>query len=313
MERVICIGIIVGDFLAKPVDRMPERGKLTLIEKTELHIGGCATNTGIVLKKLGVDVAIVGKVGNDNLGKFIINKLKEEGIDTTQIKISDNSTTSGTAVLVHSDGERSFIHSIGANSEFTIQDIDFEYLKNFQILHIAGPHLMLKFRGEQLACTFKKAKEFGLITCLDTVWDPTDQWLSPIEESLSYVDYILPSIEEARMITKKQEKEEIADFFLSKGVKNVCLKMGENGSYIKNTKESYYFPALKINVVDTTGAGDGYVAGFIKGLTEKFSFKKCGLLANLVGAKITTQIGATSGIKNWEELLEFGKRYGYEI
>ncbi|MCM8819147.1 MAG: carbohydrate kinase family protein, partial [Candidatus Omnitrophica bacterium] len=170
-RKVLCLGIIVGDFIAKPVEKMPERGKLTSVEKTELHIGGCATNTGIVLKKLGVNVSIMGKVGNDNLGNFIINKLKEEGVNTDYIKISEKFTTSGTSVLVHSDGERSFLHSVGANSDFTIDDINFPLLNDFYILHIAGPYLMPRFIGKDLFLTLKKAKEINLITCLDTVWD----------------------------------------------------------------------------------------------------------------------------------------------
>lgn len=310
---VLCLGIIVGDFIAKPVEKMPERGKLTSVEKTELHIGGCATNTGIVLKKLGVNVSIMGKVGNDNLGNFIIGKLKEEGVNTDYIKISERFTTSGTSVLVHSDGERSFLHSVGANSDFTIDDINFSLLKNFYILHIAGPYLMPKFIGKDLYLTLKKAKELNLITSLDTVWDAFGIWFEGIKDSLSYIDYFFTSLEEARMISGRKEKEEICSFFLEKGVKNVCLKMGENGSYIVNKNENYYFPALKVNVVDTTGAGDGYVAGFIKGLIENYNFKKCGLLANIVGAKITTAMGATSGVKNWDDLLNFAKKNGYEI
>ncbi|MGC8977394.1 MAG: carbohydrate kinase family protein [Candidatus Ratteibacteria bacterium] len=312
-EKLLCIGIIVGDFIAKPVERMPERGKLAFVETTELHIGGCATNTGIVAKKLGVDVTIMGKVGNDNLGKFIINKLKEEGINTEYIKISDKFTTSGTSVLVLSDGERSFLHSVGSNADFTINDIDFSILSEYSILHIAGPFLMPNFVGKDLALTLKKAKEKGLITCLDTVWDGFGKWLKVIESSLHYIDYFFASIEEAKMISGEREKENICDFFLSKGVKNVCLKMGENGSYIKNKNQKYYFPALKVNVVDTTGAGDGYVAGFIKGIISGYDFVKCGLIANIVGAQITTAIGATSGVKNWDDTLNFAKKYGYEI
>jgi len=311
--KVLCVGIIVGDFITKPVEKMPERGKLTFVEKTELHIGGCAANTGIVIKRLGVDVAIVGKVGNDNLGRFIINKLKEEGINTEYIKISEKFTTSGTSVLVHSDGERSFLHSVGANADFTIRDIDFSLFGEFSIIHIAGPFLMPNFIGDDLSKTLKEAKNKGLITSVDTVWDGFGKWFKGIEKSLLYIDYFFSSLEEAKMISGEKEKEKICDFFLSKGVKNVCLKMGEKGSYIKNKNEEYFFPALKVNVIDTTGAGDGYVGGFIKGLTLNYDFKKCGLLANIVGAKITTEIGATSGIKNWEDLLNFSKNFGYEF
>lgn len=312
-KKVLCTGIIVADFLVKPVKESPQKGKLTLVEKAEIHLGGCAVNTGVVLKKLGVNVAIMGKVGNDDLGKFIVGKLKEEGVEIDAIKISPEVNTSGTAVLVHSDGERSFIHSIGANAHFSLSDIDFDYVKKFHILHIAGALLMPGFDGAPMAEAFKKAKEAGLITCLDTAWDSTGRWLEILKDSFPFVDFFLPSIEEAKMITGKEKPEEIAKVLLDFGVKNVCLKMGENGSFIMNTEEKHYFPALKINVVDATGAGDGYVAGFIVGLVNNFSFEKCGLLANLTGAKIAISFGATSGVKSWDDLVKFGENYDYKI
>jgi len=312
-KKILCVGIIVGDFLVKPFKKTPEKGKTILVDRVELHIGGCAANTGIDLKKLGCEVSIVGKVGNDNLGNFIINKLKEEDIDVSGIKITNETNTSGTSILVHPDGERSFLHSTGANRTFGIEDIDFDIIKDFYIIHIGGTFLMPKFDGKQTEETLKKAKEIGLITVLDTAWDATGKWFPLIEGTLKYIDYFLPSYEEAKMITGKVKVEEISEFLLSKGVKNVGIKMGENGSYIANSKEKYYFPPLKVNVADTTGAGDGYVAGFIAGLVKGYDFEKCGLIANLVGGKITTCIGATSGIVSWEDLIEFGEKYGIKI
>jgi sugar/nucleoside kinase (ribokinase family) len=310
-KNVVCIGLIVGDFLVKPVEKMPEKGKLVLVDRTELHIGGCAANTGIVLKKMGVDVAVVCKVGDDNLGRFVLNKLKEEGIDVSRIMKSECTNTSGTAVLINSDGERSFIHSVGANADLKIEEIDFDFIKKFSILHIAGTFLMPKFDGDPTAEVLKKAKEAGLTTCLDTAWDSSGKWLTSITKALPYVDYFLPSIEEARMITGKNTPEDIASFLLLRGVRNVGLKMGKEGSFIMNSSEKHYFKALDIEVADTTGCGDAYAAGFIAGLSRKFSFEKCGMLANLTGAKIATSIGATSGVSSFESLIGFGKKYGY--
>lgn len=310
-KNVVCFGIVVGDFLVKPVEKMPDKGKLILADRTELHIGGCASNTGVVLKKLGVEVAIVGKVGNDNLGKFVLNKLKGEGIDVSRTMISDKTNTSGTAVFIHSDGERSFIHSIGTNADLKLEEIDFDFVKKFSILHIAGALLMPGFDGNPMAETFKRAKEAGVTTCLDTAWDSSGKWLTLLEKSLPYVDYFLPSIEEARMISNKNTPEDIAGFLLSKGVKNVGLKMGKEGSFIMSGSEKHCFKALDIKVVDTTGCGDAYAAGFIAGLVRDFSFEKCGMLANLTGTKIATSIGAASGISSYENTVEFGKKYGY--
>ncbi|MCX8082653.1 MAG: sugar kinase [bacterium] len=312
-NKVFCFGLIVGDFLGRPVKDIPEKGKLVLIDKVELHIGGCAANTGIVLSKLGISVSISGNVGDDNLGRFLISKLKDEGVDVSQIKTSKIKNTSGSMVIVHSDGERSFIHSIGANSDLHLEEIDFEYISNFPIIHIAGALLMPGFDGKPLAETLKRAKKMGLITSLDTAWDATGKWLELIEDALQYTDYFLPSIEEAKMLTGQTTPEDIAKFLMDKGVKNVGLKMGGDGSFICNEKEKYRFHPLKFDVVDTTGCGDAYVAGFITGIVKGFSFEKCGLLANLVGAKAATAIGATAGITSYEDTLEFGKKFGYRF
>jgi sugar/nucleoside kinase (ribokinase family) len=312
-KKVLCLGIIVGDFLVKPVEEMPQKGKLTLVDRAELHIGGCAANTGIVLKKLGVDVGVTGKVGNDNLGKFIINKLKEEGIDISGVKISDVTNTSGTAVLVNTAGERSFLHSTGTNAHLKLEDFDIAYIKSFDILHVAGAFIMPGFDGKPMAQLLKKARENNITTCLDTCWDASGKWMELLEESLPLVDYFLPSFEEAKMITGKETPEEISELLISKGVGNVCLKMGEKGSFIANGKEKHYFPPLKIKVVDTTGAGDGYVAGFLTGLVKGNDFKSSGRLANVTGAKIATSMGATSGVSSWEDLESFAERHGNEI
>ncbi len=312
-KNVVCLGIMVGDFLVKPVENMPDRGKLILADRTELNIGGCAANTGVVLKKLGVDVAVIGKVGDDNLGKFMLGKLKEEGLDVSGMMIGKEANTSGTAVFIHSDGERSFLHSIGTNAHLKLAEINFDFVKQFSILHIAGALLMPGFDGDPLAETFKTAKEAGITTCLDTAWDSTGRWMSALEKSLPYVDYFLPSIEEARMITGKDKPEDVASFLLSKGVGNVGLKMGKEGSFIMNPSEKHRCNALDITVVDTTGCGDAYTAGFIAGLARGFSFEKCGLLANLAGSKTATSIGSTSGVLSYEDLLEFGRSFGYRF
>lgn len=311
--KVLCAGLLVGDFLSKPVTQMPERGKLTLVEKSELHVGGCAANTALVLKKLGGQVALIGKVGDDNLGRFVLGVLKEAGIEVEGVKIVPGVNTSGTSVLVHPDGERSFIHSFGANALLSAQDFEDSYLQKFSILHIAGVLLMPGLEGEQLARVVERGKQLGLTVCLDTAWDSRGIWMGALKQALPYVDYFLPSIEEARMITGCQEPEEIALYLLGCGVKNVALKMGEKGSFIMNREVKKHFLALPIEVVDTTGSGDGYVAGFLSGLIRKLPFETCGLLANLAGAKIATAIGANSGISSWQDLLTFGERYGYQL
>ena len=313
MDKLACLGILVGDFVARPVRQMPERGKLTLVDTCELHIGGCASNTGIVAKNLGTEVGVIGKIGDDAIGEFVMNTLKKAGIDVSKVRIEKGITTSGTAVLVFPDGERSFLHSFGANSRFSVNDIDFDYLKNFSIVHVAGIFLLPGFEGENLKELARKVKDMGKILSFDTAWDSTGRWLPIIEESIEYVDYFFTSIEEARMLSGQDHYQEMAKFFIDRGAKNICIKMGSEGSFVANRTEKKFFPALKVNTVDSTGAGDAYVAGFLTGLLKGYSLLKCGLLANTVGAMSVTAVGATSAIKNWESFVSFMKEHNVEI
>lgn len=313
MEKLACLGILVGDFVTRPVVQIPERGKLTLVETCELHIGGCASNTAVVAKKLGSTVSVIGKIGQDALGDFVLNALKKEGIEVSRVRIEKNITTSGTAVLVFPDGERSFLHSIGANSKFTVSDIDFEYLKNFSIVHVAGIFLLPGLEYENLKELSMKVKGIGKTLSFDTAWDSTGRWLAVIKDSIPYVDYFFTSLEEAKMLSKKDDYKDIAKFFIDLGAKNVCLKMGPAGSFITDGKQSQFFPALKVNTVDSTGAGDAYVAGFLTGILKGYPFLKCGVIANAVGAMSVTAVGATNGITNWEDFVSFAKQHNVEI
>lgn len=305
MSKVVCLGILVADVIAKPVDKIPEKGKLSLVDEIIIHTGGCAANTAIDLAKIGKDVGIIGLVGNDQFGKFLIKELRNENVDTKGLKVSDKSSSSVSLVLSSSDGERSFIHSYGTNAVFSEEDVDFDIIKECDILFVAGSLLMPNFDGEPTAKVLKKAKELGKYTVLDTAWDSTGRWMKAIEPCLPYIDLFIPSIEEAQMISGKEDEKDIAKEFMKRGTKNVVIKLGSKGCYINDGKEEAYIDCYKVNVVDTNGAGDSFVSGFITGIVNGWDLKKCGIFANAVGAHCVMSLGASSGIKGEEEILKF--------
>jgi sugar/nucleoside kinase (ribokinase family) len=305
MADVVCLGILVADCVGKPIESMPERGKLALVDSMELHIGGCASNTGTALAKIGVDAAIIGKVGNDGFGDFMVNELSKYGADCSGIVRDEVTHTSATMVMVDSKGERTFIHYIGANATLTEQDVDWNVVKNGKILHVAGTFLMPAFDGQPTANVLKKAKELGVITSLDTCWDSRGNWMKLLEPCLPYVDYAVPSIEEARMCTGKQDPSDVADVFMSKGVKTVALKMGDQGCYIKNKDIELRIPIYKVDAIDAVGAGDAFAAGFLAGIVNGWDLLRTGKFANAVGAFCVTALGATTGIKDQETIEAF--------
>jgi sugar/nucleoside kinase (ribokinase family) len=307
MFDVVCVGILVADNIAQIVDNLPEKGKLQLIKSIGLYTGGCASNAAIDMAKLGLDVAIIGKIGDDGFGKFMKTALHDERINTAGMNVDPSTATSSSIVTVDSNGERSFLHCLGANAEFSLKDIDFNVVDNSKIVFVAGSMLMPKFDGEPCAIFLKKAKESGHYTVLDTAWDSTGKWMETLKPCMEHIDLFIPSIEEAMMLSKKEDPEEIADVFLSMGVKTTVIKMGKQGCFIKDSNgEKYTIPTYSsIKAVDTTGAGDSFVAGFLTGISKGLSLYECGKLANAVGTHCVMNVGASTGIKSYDEIVKF--------
>ena len=310
MIDVACVGILVADAIAKPVVKIPQKGKLELVENLSLFSGGCAASTAIDIAKIGLKSAIVGKIGNDGFGKFMQNSLNEQGVNTEALMVDNNSSTSASLVIVSKDSERSFIHCQGANANFVESDINYDIIKKSGIIFVAGVMLMEKFDGAQCAKFLKKCKELKKPTALDVAWDSTGRWMNVLEQSMSYIDYFLPSIEEAVELSGKKEPEEIADYFLSMGPSVVVIKMGQDGCYIKSKNgESRTVPIYKVSPIDTTGAGDSFCAGFLSALCRGKSLYECGKFANAVGAHCVMAQGASTGIKSEAEILQFMEEY----
>lgn len=305
---VACIGILVADLVGKPIDEMPEKGKLALVPRMELHTGGCAVNTGMALAKAGLETAVIGKVGQDAFGDFIISHLNKNNINVDGVKRDGQASTSCTMVLVDSDGERTFLHHTGANSCFVTGDVNLELFPEIKILHVGGTFLMDSFDGQPTADLLQEAKNKGITTSLDTAWDNKGRWLKLIKPCLKHIDIFLPSYEEARMISGAEEPEAIADFFLKEGVGTIALKMGPKGSYIKNANEKMKLSPHSVKVVDGTGAGDCFVAGFLTGYLKELPLEETGRIANAAGSKCAAAIGAAGGLCTYEELVEFAKK-----
>lgn len=311
MCDVVCIGILVADAIAKPVDCIPDRGKLGLVDRIELHTGGCAVSSAIDMAKIGIKPALIGKIGNDGFGSFISGMLKKEKVDITGLVVGEKSSTSASIVLSDSGGERTFLHCLGANAEFTDSDVDFGIIENSKIVFIAGTMLMPSFDGHPCARVLKRAQEMGKYTVLDTAWDSKGRWMNVLKPCMQYIDLFIPSYEEAVQLSGETEPENIADVFISMGVKLAVIKLGKDGCFIKaGNGEKHLIPTYSdIKPVDTTGAGDSFVAGFLTGLTKGWSLFECGKFANAVGTHCVMAMGASAGIKPLEEIKAFMSRY----
>ncbi|MHC5036201.1 MAG: carbohydrate kinase family protein [Planctomycetota bacterium] len=307
---VLCVGILVADVVARPVRGMPERGTLDLVSEIQLHSGGCAANTGVALAKIGVSAGIAGKVGRDPFGDFLEEAVRKHGLDVGGVVRDPQEGTSATVVLVDAEGERTFIHYAGANRHFRESDIDLEAHRGCKILHLAGSLLMRDLDGEPSARLLKRAREMGMVTSMDTAWDATGRWMETVGPCLPHTDIFMASLEEAKRITGCEKVGEIAGRLREGGAGAVALKMGERGCFIEAEGETITLPAFPVEVVDTTGAGDAFAAGFLAGRVHEWSWEKTARFACATGALCCTRLGATEGIKSLEETEGFLRMHG---
>jgi sugar/nucleoside kinase (ribokinase family) len=309
--KVVTIGIVCADVIARPVNSMPGRGLLVPIDQLELHTGGCATNVGIDLARLGVACSVLGKIGRDGLGDFVLHTLEQEGVDARGLRRAEGVQTAATVVLVGPDGEHSFLHCLGANATFVAEDVDMELVRSADILVVAGSLLMPNLDGEPTAEILRAARECGVVTLLDTAWDASGRWMKSIEPCLPFCDYFLPSEAEAAMLSGVTEPEAMAASFVARGARNVIIKLGDRGCLLRTEDDVIeHVAAPSVSVVDTTGAGDAFVAGFTVGLVHGWDASRCAHLAVTVGAMCVTAAGASSGVRSFAETVQVMERGG---
>ncbi len=307
MSQVVCLGIIVVDVWARPVDQLPPKGRLLLVDEIGMGLGGHATNSGRCLAKLGVDVAVMGCIGHDGLGDFALEELQAHGIDTSGIYRTDATGTASTLVLVDSTAERSFLHAGGADGEIRPEQLNLDLMKSAELMYMAGALAMPGFDGEPQAQVMAEAKRAGVTTVLDVVWDATGQWMETLAPVLPYTDIFVPSLVEAREITGREDPKDVAAVLLDTGIQIVGLTNAEEGAYIRTADEEITLPAYEADVVDTTGAGDAFTAGFVYGYLQKWELERTGRSACAMGALATTALSTTAGIKDYEQVIGFLK------
>ena len=308
-KPILCLGIMVADLVGGPLVEMPDRGSLALVEEMGLYPGGCAVNTAVALARLGLPVHLIGKIGRDSLGDFLLNALDASGVGVQGVRRDDGLGTSATMVMVDPDGERRFVHYIGANAALSSEDLDLHMVRQAAILHVGGCLVMPGLDGQPLARLLRDVQAAGVKSCVDTAWDASGRWMELMGPCLPYVDYFVPSLAEAQALTGLSEPADVARALLDCGVGIVALKMGAAGVLVMaQDGRLIRVPAYAVDVVDTTGAGDAFAAGFIAGIYLEWSLEETARLANAVGALCVTGSGAAGHVTTLEETVRFMRR-----
>lgn len=302
---VACLGILVLDVFGKPIDRFPAKGISEYFDTLEIHPGGCAYNTGVDAARLGLRVSALGMLGADPFGDLILQALGREGVNTAGVCRSPEASTAFSFVMVPGDGQRRIYHTMGVSKVYGLSDVCRELIAGAKIFHVAGASLMPALDGLPTVELLRFARENGTLTSLDPV--VRAGCADAILPCLPYLDVFLPNCDESVLITGLSRPEDQFRFYLDAGAGLVGIKLGEKGCLVGNGKETVRLGVYGVPVLDTCGAGDAFVAGFLYGLLQNWDMRRCALFATATAAFCVRAIGTTTAIPSAKTVLDFMK------
>jgi sugar/nucleoside kinase (ribokinase family) len=292
--NVITLGVHVLDVLVRPVEQIPEGQGGQLVEEIRVTPAGSAGGTAITLAKLGARVRSAGAIGGDELGDVLLELLARCGVDTSLLVRRNDVQTSASVLPIRPDGSRPAFHVVGANASYTSDDAPWEAIAEADYLHLGAPEFM---GGEEAAKILGFAREHGTVTSVDLL-APGEQaaaivdWVAP---ALKHVDYLLPNEEQVIGLSGRDDVVEGARELLGRGVGCVAATCGGEGAVVVSAEGQEHVPALADEVVDTTGCGDAFSAGFLRGLSLGRSRRDCALLGAAAAALVAGGLGSDYG------------------
>lgn len=301
----LCAGIVVADHVCDPVDRLPAPGELVLARRMDLTIGGCAANVAVDLARLGRRSAVAGCVGGDMFGRFARETLAAGGVDCDGLRQVAGRDTSGTLIVNTRGEDRRFIHSIGANNDFTGTEVTAGLLKTTRVLYLGGYCLCDGLTTESTVAMFKAAREVGVSTVLDVVLPGAGDFRRRLEPVLRWTDVFLPNSDEARLITGLDDPLAQAEELRRWGAATVVITCGREGAVLVSDANRVRSGGHAVEFVDGTGSGDAFAAGYIHALLNGRDELECLRYGSALGASCVRACGATTGVFDAAELARF--------
>jgi sugar/nucleoside kinase (ribokinase family) len=297
---ILVAGEINADLVLSDVSPFPALGREVLVSQSDLVLGSASAICASGLARLGNRVVFSGRVGDDLFGRFCLEDMSRSGIGIDHV-IVDKGTTTGITVSISSGQDRALVTCLGAIAEFAAEDVLDAAFERASHLHVAGFFLQTRFRAG-LPELFRRAHRRGLTTSLDSGHDPEGAWRGGLEEALKMADLFFPNEEEIRAITGRGDLEEALRSF---GATRVVAKLGASGAASLDGGALVKVPAPNVDVVDTTGAGDSFDAGFLHAWLRKRPLEECLRYGVAAGSLSTRALGGTKAQPTLAELEAF--------
>jgi len=287
--------ILSGD--VEPVFDQVEK----LLESATLTIGSSSAILACGAVRLGLKVAFIGVCGDDLFGHFMLNAMQAQGVDVSQVVIDPRQIT-GVSVILNRGMDRAILTHTGAMATLRAEQISDNLLRQARHLHVASYYLQIALQPD-MPGLFRRARELGLSTSLDTNWDPTEHW-SGLDDLLPLTNVFLPNQAEACAIAGVSDIES-AGIHLACLAEIVAVKLGASGAAAWQGSDTYKSTSIPVKVVDTIGAGDTFDAGFLYGYLNGWPVNCSLQLACVCGALSTQSAGGTAGQPTLDEAIQY--------
>lgn len=300
--KIATVGVHVLDTHVIGIESIPEGSAGQLVETIRFSPAGTAGGTAVVLSRLGAEVRSFGAVGEDPIAASLLAMLDAEGVDTTGLVRKADQQTSSSVIPVRPNGDRPAWHCIGANGAFTLDDLDVSALDGITHLHLGGPEFL---GGEAAGKLLAHARSIGATTSLDILAPGDPDLLAWIADALPHTDYLLPNDEQVLGFTGAATLADGARALVDAGAGCVAVTQGAKGVLVVTSDETVEVPAYAVEVVDTTGCGDAFSAGFLRGLAMGRDLRGAAELGCAAAAQVAQGLATDHGTYTLDSVEQF--------
>ncbi|SEO03131.1 2-dehydro-3-deoxygluconokinase [Amphibacillus marinus] len=308
--------VTFGEAMAMFIADQP--GPLTNMSKCSLALAGAEVNVAIGLARLGYQTGWVSQLGNDEFGRFILDRLAQERVNLANVTINKVWPTGFQfkSKVRSGDPRVEYFRANSAASKIDQQQFSNSYFLNFSHLHLTGIPLAISksarmFSQLAITCMREQGRPISFDPNLrPMLWKSKHEMIDTVNIFAKQANYFLPGLEEGRLLTGRETPEDIADFYLEQGVEMVAVKLANNGAYYKTRSKSGYVSQIPVTkVVDTVGAGDGFAVGVISGLLDGLTIEETIFRANIIGALAVQSEGDHDNYPTREQLEKYQRQF----
>lgn len=301
-QNVVTMGVHVLDVLVRPVEEIPEGQGATLVEDIRMTAADTAAGTALTLAKLGASVRTAGAIGTDPTGDLLTQLLDKAGIDTGLLVRRIDTSTSATVLPIRPNGDRPTLHLLGANITYGLDDVPWDAVAEASHLHLGGPELI---GAEVAARILAHAKDHGVTTSVDLLAPGEPRHLRPDRTAAPVRRLPAPQRGPGPWLQRGRRPGDRCEEVPGRGVGLVAVTRGGDGALLVTAEGTETIPAFEVEVVDTTGCGDAFSAGFLRGVGLDRTPREAAILGSAAAALVAQGLGSDHGDFDLAEADEF--------